>query len=392
MSKRFEFVVLAVQKGIHFRELCCRFGISRKTGYKWVARYRAEGATGLKDRCRRPHCSPRQCPQTMVQKVVQLRHLEPTWSGYKLRRRLQDLGHAEVPAASTCTEIVRRAGLIERAQPRGPLRRFERAWPNELWQADFKGDFATQSRTRCYPLTMLDDHSRFNLLLAASGDQTTNTVKALFTEAFHHYGLPETILCDNGSPWGGAAPGTRHTRLTVWLLRLGVRVIHGRPYHPQTQGKEERFHRTLNDELLRRHTWSDLAHCAREFAGYRERYNCERPHRALQGDTPITHYRPSVRAMPEALLPIEYPSGLEVRVVRAKGVITFRNQTWQVGEAFASLPIGLRPSPQADGQWEVFFCQHLLGLLDLTLPTTTKHAHRPLKLVSSHPNQPVPNG
>lgn len=388
MSQRYEFAILAGQAGVNFKELCRRFDISRKTGYKWLQRYRAGGAAALSDCSRRPRHSPRQCHAALAAVVVKLRGEHPTWGGRKLRRRLQDLGQADVPAASTCTAILRRAGKLaeEASVTHRPLQRFERAQPNELWQLDFKGDFATQSGVRCHPLTMLDDHSRFNLTLTAAGDQTTATVRTALTTAFTHYGLPEAILCDNGAPWGCVGSDSGHTALTVWLLQLGVHVLHGRPYHPQTQGKEERFHRTLATELLRRHTWRDLAHCAQEFPRYRHSYNCERPHDSLQGATPLSRYRPSPRSLPATLPPIEYAAGTEVRTVREKGVLTFRGQTWSIGRAFASLPIGLRPSPQADGQWEVLFSFHSLGWLDLTTPRADKHIVR--SLLPSLPTPP----
>jgi transposase InsO family protein len=382
MSQRYEFVVLASQSGLAFKELCRRFGISRKTGYKWLERYQQSGAEALKDRSRRPVRSPQQTPPEVGERVIALRLENPAWGGRKLRRRLQDLGGQAVPSASTCTEILRRAELLRKDRPGGPMQRFERAQPNELWQMDYKGDFGTQSGQRCRPLTVLDDHSRFNLVLHATADQRTPTVQTALRSAFERYGLPEAILCDNGVPWGNLAEGTGHTALTVWLLRLGVRVLHGRPYHPQTQGKEERFHRTLNEELLRRHTWRDLAHCAAEFPRFRQRYNHERPHDSLQGDTPASHYRPSVRAFPGQLPVPEYPA-MEVRLVRSKGVITFGNQTWLIGAAFASLPIGLRPSPQADGQWEVYFSFFKLGSLDLTNRSFAKHIVRPLSHLTS---------
>ena len=390
MSQRYEFAILAGEPSITFTELCRRFGISRKTGYKWLQRYRAGGLAALHDRSRRPRRSPARCPEALAATVLALRTEHPTWGGRKLRRRLQDLGQAAVPAASTCTEILRRAGQLADATSAAhrPLQRFERALPNELWQLDFKGDFATQSGARCHPLTMLDDHSRFNLTLAAASDQTSPTVRAALTAAFAQYGLPAAILCDNGAPWGSVGAGSGHTALTVWLLRLGVRVLHGRPYHPQTQGKEERFHRTLKTELLSRHTWRDLAHCAREFPRYRHCYNCERPHDALAGATPLSRYRTSPRALPATLPPIEYARGTEVRTVREKGVITFRGQTWLIGRAFAALPIGLRPSAQADGQWEVFFSFQRLGRLDLTAVREVKHRVRPLLPSLSSTNLP----
>ena len=368
--------MLATQAGLAFSELCRRFGISRKTGYKWLKRYKTGGKDALGDQSRRPRRSPRQVPPAVAQRVIALRR-ETTWCGRKLRQRLQALGQTEVPAASTCTQILRRADLLKKEPVAGPLQRFERPRPNDLWQMDHKGHFATQSGQRCHPLTVLDDHSRFNLVLDAAGNERTPTVQTALTAAFERYGLPEAILCDNGGVWGRVTSTTGHTPLSVWLWRLGVRVLHGRPYHPQTQGKEERFHRTLKAELLSRHTWRDLAHCAAEFPRYRQRYNHERPHDALQGHTPASRYRASVRRLPAALPRLEYPH-MEVRVVRAKGVITFRNQSWYLGEAFAALPVGLRPSPQADGQWEVYFSFFQLGLLDFTIASAAKHIARPV--------------
>lgn len=376
VSQRLEFIVLATQAGLAFSELCRRFDVSRKTGYKWLKRYKAGGKEALADRSRRPRHSPGQVAPVVAETVIALRR-ETTWCGRKLRQRLQALGQTDVPAASTCTEILRRAGLLQTESAPGPVQRFERQLPNELWQMDHKGHFATQSGQRCHPLTVLDDHSRFNLVLDAADNERTPSVQTALTAAFERYGLPEAILCDNGGVWGRVHSHTAHTSLSVWLLRLGVRVLHGRPYHPQTQGKEERFHRTLNAELLSRHTWRDLAHCAAEFRRYRERYNQERPHDALLGHTPASRYRASVRSLPSALPALEYPQ-MDVRVVRAKGVITFRNQSWYIGEAFASLPIGLRPSPQADGQWEVYFSFFKLGVLDFTTPPAAKHIARPV--------------
>ncbi|MDB6166787.1 MAG: Integrase catalytic region, partial [Lacunisphaera sp.] len=345
MIKRLEFVVLASEAGIDFRQLCRRFGISAKTGYKWRKRHRAGGAAALEDQSRRPHRSPKRCAEAVAEAVIGLRREHPTWGGRKLRRRLQDLQQAGAPSASTCTEILRRAQLLtpEASAARTPFQRFERPQPNDLWQMDFKGHFATQAGPRCHPLTVLDDHSRFNLVLSPEADETGPGVQAALQSAFAQYGLPETILCDNGPPWGCAAPTCPYTALTVWLLRWGVRVVHGRPYHPQTQGKDERFHRTLGDDLIVQPTWRDLAHCATEFPRFRHCYNCERPHDSLQGATPVSRYRLSPRALPASLPAIDYPAGTSVRLLPPTGRFMFGGQTWYVGWAFRGLPIGLRP-------------------------------------------------
>lgn len=373
ISQRSEFVRLASQPAVNMRELCRRFQISAKTGYKWRQRFAQAGEAGLTDRSRRPQHSPKLVSATLSERVIALRKEYPGWCGRKLRRRLQDLGE-QAPAASTCTEILRRAHLLDAgAHTVKPLQRFERSAPNELWQMDYKGHFPTQVGGRCHPLTMLDDHSRFNLVLAATADQTAATVQNALHRAFSLYGLPEAMLCDNAPPWGCPEPVCPYSSLGVWLLRWGVQVLHGRPYHPQTQGKEERFHRTLDHELLSRHTWRDLAHCAEQFPRYRQIYNCERPHDALGGATPVSRYQPSPRSLPATLPVIEYPLHTLVRKVRTYGVITWQNRSWYIGRAFGGQPIGLRPSPQTDGLWEVHYATHHLGHIDLRLPLLPKH-------------------
>src|SRR5262249_18423537 len=236
-------------------ELCQRFGISRKTGYKWIRRFQEGGTKNLEDRSRRPRSSPRRSSQELEVKVVRLRRKHRAWGGRKIRRRLEDLGEKKVCSASTITAILRRHDLIEpiASVQRGKMERFEYPVPNDLWQMDFKGHFALRLGGRCHPLTVLDDHSRYALVLKSCGDERTATVRGHLTQAFERYGLPRRILCDNGAPWGTSGQGgwDHWTPLSLWLMRLGVGMIHGRPYHPQTQGKEERFHATLNAELLR---------------------------------------------------------------------------------------------------------------------------------------------
>ncbi len=236
MSQRHEFVMLFDQDGVNRRELCRRFGISPTIGYRLLARHRGEGKTGLGDRSRRPQRSPARSAAEMEAQVLAVRDEHPAWGGRKIRRRLQDLGHS-APSAGTITAILHRHGRIDSAARAAhrPFERFERAAPNELWQMDYKGHFATAAG-RCHPLTVVDDHSRYALGLRACGDEREGTVQAELTAIFRRYGLPDRMLMDNGSPWGSDA-AHRHTWLTGWLLELGVAVSHGRPYHPQTQGK-----------------------------------------------------------------------------------------------------------------------------------------------------------
>ena len=201
MSLRLEFVTLAQHGEANLRQLCRRHGISPTTGYKWLARFKEGGVEALADQSRRPHKSPQQTVESLEAEVVALRREHPAWGGRKLQRRLRDLGKTDLPAPSTITNILHRHDLIrpEESQQREPWQRFARSAPNQLWQLDFKGHFPLSSG-RCHPLTMLDDHSRFNVLLQACHDEKENTVQAALRRAFESYGLPDAILCDNGSP------------------------------------------------------------------------------------------------------------------------------------------------------------------------------------------------
>jgi transposase InsO family protein len=319
MSLRQEFVTLAHGESVNFRDLCRRFGISPKTGSKWVRRSRQGGDAALADRSRRPHHSPGRTAAATEQAVLALRARHPAWGGRKLRARLQALGQADVPAARTITAILGRHGLLggRAGQPRDFVR-FEQAAPNDLWQRDFKGHVGLADGRRCHPLTVLDDHSRFALGLRACADEQGATVQRELTELFGVYGLPGRMLMDNGSPWGDD-PDNPYTPLTVWLLRLGVRVTHGRPYHPQTQGQDERFHRTLQAEVLTGGPFADLAAAQRRFDAWRAVYNLERPHEGLGLQVPARRYRPSPRPFPEALPPVAYGPADVVRRVQEGG-------------------------------------------------------------------------
>jgi len=349
-AQRLEFCCLAESgSGVSFTELCRRFGISRKTGYKWLGVYRVEGPGGLGDRRRIPKTSPTRTPPAVEALVCDLRRAHPAWGGRKIHRRLQDLGHVGVPAASTITGILRRHELLEPADEHaGGYTSFEADAPNDLWQMDFKGWFETGTG-RCDPFDILDDHSRFNLVLRAGVDQQEPTVVAALTDTFRTYGMPKRILCDNGPPWGNTQPGFRWTTLTVWLLDLGVTVTHSRPMHPQTLGKDERFHRTLKLEVISRRTeWDSHDQVQAAFDQWRVVYNHQRPHDKLDGDVPATRYQPSSRSMPNRIEAVDYPDGYEVRTVDAKARISFKAKRIKVGRPFAGRRVGVIPTTQDD--------------------------------------------
>jgi transposase InsO family protein len=301
----------------------------------------------------------------MEETVTQLRAKHPAWGGRKLEKRLLNLGHAGVPRPSTITAILQRHQLLDpkESAKHQAFRRFERAAPNELWQMDFKGDFPLP-HGRCYPLTILDDHSRFAIALQACARNTRNITQAALIQVFRRYGLPERITCDNGSPWGSRGR-YYYTGLGVWLLRLGIGLSHSRPYHPQTQGKDERFHRTLEVEVLRYQLGTTLLQWQQHFDHWRVVYNTERPHEALSLAVPASRYQPSHRRYPELLPAIEYGPADMVRKVRRFGHIKYEGREYHVGSAFYGLHVALRPTT-IDGLFDVYFCHHKIGKLDLT--------------------------
>ena len=366
MEQRIEFVRLASVEGQAFSEACSRFGVSRKTGYKWMARFKAEGESGLADRSRRPKKSPGKSSRKTESMVVKLREKHPRWGGRKLRQRLIDLERQKVPSASTITSILGRHGMlseVDGAGERRTVQRFERASPNELWQMDFKGHFAMVGGGRCHPLTVLDDHSRYSIGLRACENQQATTVMRELVTMFQQYGLPVQMLMDNGSPWGDSG-GQPWTIVTSWLIRLGIRVTHIRPHHPQTQGKDERFHRTLKAEVLRDRSHLDLPACQSDFDPWRDIYNRERPHEALGMMVPASRYRLSERRYPEKLPSIEYGLDLEVRRVQSDGLTRFKGFKVRIGKAFTGQPIGLR-TLATDGFYEVIYCHQRIGWVDL---------------------------
>jgi transposase InsO family protein len=363
LDRRSEFVRLARLPGANRAELCRRFGVSRSNGYKWLGRQVLEGAAGLAERSRRPHHSPDQTSPELAARVLAVRAQHPTWGGRKIRRVLQNEGLA-APAASTITEILRRAGQLAgpgAGEPRG-WTRFEQPEPNDLWQMDFKGHFALEAG-RCHPLTVLDDHSRYALELGACGDERTETVQGRLTRVFRRYGLPRRILADNGSPWGTTGE-ERHTRLTVWLLDLGVPVTHGRPYHPQTQGKDERFHRTLKGEVLDGRIFRGLDQAQAAFDTWRELYNTKRPHEAIDLETPARRYRVSPRPMPASIAPPDYEPQALVRMVHDGGWISFKGRQINCSKAFVGRRIALRAT-NTDGLYDLCYRRYVLAQLDM---------------------------
>jgi len=363
MDERREFIRLASAEGANRRELCRRFGVHPATGYKWLGRWSADRE--LVDRSRRPHSSPKQTDRLVEECILALRDAHPAWGARKIAHCLERDGVSS-PAISTVHEILRRNDRI--VVPVGGAaahQRFEKPAPNLLWQMDFKGHVALGDGSRCHPLTVLDDHSRYSVCLQACDNEQGSTVQNRLEATFRHYGLPEAFFVDNGAPWGDSS-GQRWTRFGVWLLKLGITLLHSRPYHPQSRGKNERFHRTLNAEVFALRRLRDLAEAQHAFDAWRTIYNLERPHQALNQNVPASRYRSSLRPMPDRLPQAEYDATEIVRAVpTTKDYISFKGRPWKVPQAFRGERVAIRPLT-IDGHYGVFFAAHQIATIDLT--------------------------
>lgn len=381
MDERREFVRLAMQEGANRRELCRRFGISPDVGYKWLGRW-LSGEEELADRSRRPRWSPARSDDETQTRVLRVRDAHPAWGARKIVRCLEWDGFAP-PAASTVHAILVRHGRVEHSSVGSgrAWQRFEKEAPNRLWQMDFKGWIALADGMHCHPLTMVDDHSRYALCLRACANEQSATVQGQLQATFGRYGLPDAMFVDNGTPWGDAS-GERWTRLGVWLLKLGVGVIHSRPYHPQSRGKNERFHRTLKAEVFAFRRFRDLAETQAAFDQWRGVYNLERPHEALGQEVPASRYRPSSRAMPERLPPIEYDEHEILRTVgTTKAYVSFKGRLWKVPQAFRGERLAIRPL-NTDGCYGVFFAAHQIADIDLTKPKSVSDVSEQVSTMS----------
>jgi len=333
MEERIRFVLQANASGTDMSHLCKEFGISRPTGYLWLNRYRTRGSVlGLEDRSRRPKRSPNRTSETYEAKVISLR-CRYGWGARKLRELL--LREGLDLTVTTINRILKRNGLIHPKDSHRPAtKRFERGLPNQLWQMDFKGDYALQ-QGRCYPLSIIDDHSRFALGLHALTRQDTETVGRCIVSTFESFGVPEAMLMDHGIPWWGNANGHGLTRLTVGLVKQGIRLCFSGIAHPQTQGKVERFHRTLSEAVPHRRCPNTLPDLAEAFDLFRREYNHVRPHEALGMAVPADRYRPSPKAYNPYPPDWEYPVGSIVKRLNTNGCLDYNHSRLFVCEALA---------------------------------------------------------
>lgn len=358
MSQKLNFIQSFFEEKTSFTQLCKNFQISCKTGYSILKRYEELGYQGLQSRSRAPHHSPKKTPVEVEERIVETRMKYPTWGPRKIKANLESKNIQGLPSISTISEILKRRGFVslEESLKRQKLIRFEREFANELWQMDFKGNFRLQTKEICYPLTILDDYSRFSLDIRSCRNERHDTVFQHLTRVFNEYGLPNQINVDNGSPWGNSRL-FQHTKLTVWLMRLGIKVTHSRPKHPQTNGKIERFHRTLKKDVISQNKIIDFIHAQKLFDDWRAIYNHERPHEAIGLLVPAKRYQRSTTSMPAKLPLIEYSDGAHVCKVRGNGYVTYKNTEHLVGRGFEGLLVEIKPD-EACNSIEIYFGKH----------------------------------
>jgi transposase InsO family protein len=362
MRKEFVERVLAQEKSKS--ALCREYGISRPTGDKWISRY-LEG-TSLADLKRAPKTRPNKTDPEIEKKIVEYRERYPAIGAVKMHRMMEDAHYTDLPSPRTFNAIFKRNGLItkEASEAATPHEHFEKSYPNEMWQADFKGHFAMANGVRCHPLNIIDDYSRMNICCEPLLSETFAEIKPCMERIFQEYGMPFSFLCDNGNPWG-TQQSTGFTSFEVWLMELGILTMHGRILHPQTQGKEERFNGSFTRECLKYHKIRDQEDAAHIFSEYREFYNHVRPHMSLNLEVPASRYTPSNRQFPTRIAQWEYPNELSVRNVKSSGYITIRGQGYFLSEAFGDKQIAFRESSKGAHLINLYFRQFRIGQIDV---------------------------
>ena len=378
MDQRVQFIADYQRAVFDIAELARRYGISRKTAYKWIERYEIGGPAGLVDRSRRPAHCPHRTPPATIAALLEVRRHHPTWGAKKLLKVVATRQPTwTLPARSTVCDLLDRAGLITApgrrrvpAHPGRPL--IPMTAPNGTWTADFTGQFKTRNGVYCYPLTVVDGFSRY--LLACHGLLSTAiaTARPIFLHLFHEYGLPGIIRTDNGVPFATTALG-RLSTLSVWWIRLGILPELIAPASPQQNGRHERMHRTLKAEATRPPSGNLQAQQVR-FNRFRHEYNDDRPHEALDQETPGSVYQPSPRALPRTLAPLEYPGHFEVRLVSRNSGIRWKKHWVCVTHTLAGEYVGLEEVDE--GLWDVHFGPVKLGRMNERILRIEDHKGR----------------
>jgi transposase InsO family protein len=345
VDERVHFITEVNESQESFAALCRRFGISRKTGYKWCARYEELGPSGLVERTSIALTCPHRTSDDVVTALLELRKDHPTWGPKKLKARLEALGTSDVPAASTIGDLLKRHGLVRPRRRRvyapamTPQPLAEATVPNATWCTDFKGHFALGDKTRCYPLTLTDQVARYLLKCEAVDKPDVTHVRPHFERAFREFGLPVRMRSDNGPPFATTGIGGL-SELSVWWIKLGIVPERIEPGKPQQNGRHERMHRTLKDELASKPE-ADRHAQQLWFDRFRHEYNDVRPHEALEMQTPSSRYTPSRRVMPASLSSPEYPETMAVRRVAPNGYMSWQGQYVRVSDLLRGEPVGI---------------------------------------------------
>lgn len=360
---REEFVKRVLSHEKSKSALCREYGISRPTGDKWISRYIS--GEDLSDHSRAPKRRANRTDIETERKIVEYRERYPAIGAVKMRRIMENEMHTALPSARTFNAIFKRNGLITReaSEAATPYKRFEKSYPNEMWQADFKGHFAMGDGKRCHALNIIDDYSRMNICCEPLLSETFSEVKTCMEKIFKRYGMPFSFLCDNGNPWG-TSQSTGFTSFEVWLMELGILTLHGRFLHPQTQGKGERFNSSFTRECLKHHEIRDQADAARIFDEYRDFYNNVRPHMALELEVPASRYEPSSREYPSEISEWQYSDDLTVHRVKSSGYISIGGQGYFLSEAFGDKEIAFRVSAKGRHLINLYFRQFCIGQID----------------------------
>lgn len=367
MEERMKFVVYYLEQEYSMSALCREFGISRKTGYKIIRRYFIEGIAGLRDRSRARHHHPNAISESIGHAIVAARDSHPTWGPKKLRAWLDRHNHSvNWPSVSTIGEILRRRGLTVPRRRSRKTRAYDQPFigcesPNAVWSADFKGWFTTGNGSRCDPLTITDNYSRYLLRCQAIRPTTGyQSVKPVFEAAFREYGLPTAIRTDNGPPFATTTIGSL-SRLSVWWLKLGIVPERIEPGKPAQNGRHERMHRTLKQETASppKRTWSAQQQA---FIYFRHEYNHDRPHESINMLTPSDLYVPSSREYPLILPGMTYPDDMAIRSVKSQGDISWKSRHIYLSETLAGELVGLRQITERI--WDIYFGPIRLAQLD----------------------------
>jgi transposase InsO family protein len=382
VDERLKFVAAALEEQHSVTALCRAFGVSRKSAYKWIARYRDYGPEGLLDRSRAPKSSPQRIAAVVEQLVVATRKRHPTWGPKKIAEvLLAKAPELDVPSRATIANVLQRHALVRKRAPRpqpasyaSPLKHATQ--PNDVWCVDFKGDFRTGDGRRCFPLTMTDAFSRYVLCCQALRGTRTAPTKDVFEEIFNEYGLPFAIRSDNGTPF--SSPGGL-SALAVWWIKLGIRPERIKPGRPQQNGRHERMHRTLKEETARPPKASLKAQ-QRAFDRFTQTYNDVRPHEGIAMQRPRDLYRPSSRSMPKFLPDVQYPRHFERRRVNASGEIKLNGKAFFVTRSLRAEELGLEPLD--DGLWAVHFGMLQIGSLDVRIRRVEKRIELGIPTVS----------